>query len=243
MPCCCLQFYRKENYIIPLNSVHKFRSILSYPFMKFNMQPDGNLMVQPHPVSIARIWKTQCRIYKCDHCIGGTPITTHSLQTIIEHYFPLPAVKTEPVPFGLTNTTCFVTVNDQKYVARHYDRYTMSAKSLPLEIEVTSFLLRSALSFAFPSFLPAQNGNLSVTLPDGTLGALVSYIQGSSPLLQTPDDAHAFGRVVGEVGAKLSEYRSSANNKYDGVPPTGPSRLVGLQLIIRRSPHYGGLRF
>lgn len=150
---------------------------------------------------------------------------THALQSIIEHYFPLDFVSTEPVPFGLTNTTCFVTVNDQKYVARHYDRYTKSAESLHLEMEVTSFLLRSTLSFNIPSFLPTQNGELFVTLSDGTMGALVSYIQGTVPPLQTPDDAHLFGCVVGEVSSRLSEYERVKDIKYAGIPFTELYRL------------------
>ncbi|WP_341282448.1 phosphotransferase [Paenibacillus sp. FSL H8-0537] len=150
---------------------------------------------------------------------------THALQAIIEHYFPLDIVKTEPVPFGLTNTTCFVTVNDQKYVARHYDLYTKTPESLHLEMDVTSFLLRSNLSFNIPSFLPTQNGHLYVTLSDGSLGALVTFLQGTAPPIQTPDDAYLFGRVVGEVSARLSEYERPKNIKYDGIPFTNLYQL------------------
>jgi Ser/Thr protein kinase RdoA (MazF antagonist) len=151
---------------------------------------------------------------------------THALQSIIGHYFPLDIVYTEPVPYGLTNTTCFVTVKDQRYVARHYDRYTKSAESLHLEMKVTSFLQRSILSFHIPSFLPTQYGDLSVTLSDGTMGALVSYIQGTVPPLQTPDDAYLFGRVVGELSARLSEYEGPPKDiNYEGIPFTDLYRL------------------
>ncbi|MFX3633135.1 MAG: phosphotransferase enzyme family protein [Candidatus Pristimantibacillus sp.] len=156
---------------------------------------------------------------------------THALRSIIEHYFPLEIVNTEPVPFGLTNTTCFVTVKDQRYVARHYDRYTKSVESLHLEMEVTSFLLHSTLSFHIPSFLSTQNGDLSVTLSDGTMGVVVSYIQGTVPPLQTPNDAHLFSRVVGEVSTRLSEYERPMDIKYDGIPFTDLYRLHPLASV------------
>ncbi|MGG4146120.1 phosphotransferase [Paenibacillus algorifonticola] len=150
---------------------------------------------------------------------------TPALQSIIEHYFPLDIVQTEPVPFGLTNTTCFVIVNDQKYVARHYDLYTKTSESLHLEMEVTAFLLRSALPFNIPSFLPTRNGDLSVTLSDGSLGALVTFIQGTAPPIQIPDDAYLFGSVVGEVSARLKKYEQPKNFKYNGTPFTSLYQL------------------
>lgn len=149
-----------------------------------------------------------------------------ALQSIILHYFPLTIVTMEPVPFGLTNTTCFVTVKDKRFVARHYDRYTKSVESLNLEMEVSSFLQQSALSFNIPTFLHTKNGDLSVTLPDGTIGVLVSYIQGTVPALQTTDDARLFGSVVGELSSKLKEYRAPL--KYEGIPFTDLYKLHSL---------------
>ncbi|MHA7964643.1 phosphotransferase enzyme family protein [Paenibacillus sp. CAU 1782] len=141
----------------------------------------------------------------------------NELQAIIKHYFPLELVKTSPVPFGLTNTTCFVTMNDQIYVVRHYDRYTKSLESLQLEMDVTSFLQGSDVSFNVPLFLPTKNGDLFVTASDGSMGALVTYIKGTAPVLQTLDDAYLLGRVVGEVSARLSEYKHPINNNYEGI--------------------------
>lgn len=156
---------------------------------------------------------------------------TEELQAIIKHYFPLHAVHTEPVPFGLTNTTCFVTVDDQKYVARHYGRYTKSAEGLRLELEVTAFLLGVPLSFHIPSFLPTQNGERYVTLSDGTMGALVTYIHGTAPVLETLNDAQLLGRVVGEISARLSECERLQHRGYDGIPFTDLYRLHSLATV------------
>lgn len=145
---------------------------------------------------------------------------SHALQSIMQAYFPEEQPTIEPVPFGLTNTTWFVKVNGHTYVARHYDRYTKSLPSLDLEIEVTLFLLQSNLSFRIPSFLPTKDGDLYVTLSDGSLGAVVSFIEGTAPLIQIQADALAFGRVVGELSARLGEYERQESMAYAGTPFT-----------------------
>ncbi len=150
---------------------------------------------------------------------------TNELQEIISHYFPSENIVISPVPFGLTNTTCFVTVNDDRYVVRHYNRYTKSQESLRLELEVSSYLLASGLSFTIPAFLPTQAGEPFVIFADGTIGALMSYIPGTAPSLQDPNDAFALGRVVGELGAKLSPYKLSNTMQNAGIPFTDLFRL------------------
>lgn len=141
-----------------------------------------------------------------------------SLEEIIAHYFHNQDVKTESVPFGLTNTTVFVSVNDQKFVVRMYDRYTKSVQSLKLEMNITSFLERLQLSFEIPRFLPTLNGEAFVTLQDGTLGACVTYIQGSAPALLTLKDARTFGSVVGELSVKLNKYKKPDNLNFGEIP-------------------------
>ncbi|PWV97881.1 Ser/Thr protein kinase RdoA (MazF antagonist) [Paenibacillus cellulosilyticus] len=151
---------------------------------------------------------------------------TDTIDTIIEHYFPLDHVSTEPVPFGLTNTTRFVTVQDRKYVVRHYNRYTKSQDSLSLEMKVTSFLNELPLAFEIPAFLPTRNGEGYVILSDGTLGALVTYIEGAAPPLSTLADANALGQVVGEVSVRLREFGELKDcHPYTGIPFTDFYRL------------------
>ncbi|MCM3745875.1 phosphotransferase [Paenibacillus pasadenensis] len=143
-----------------------------------------------------------------------------SIEEIIVHYFHYEDVKTESVPFGLTNTTVFITVNDQKFVIRKYDRYTKSIQSLHLEMNITSFLEGLQLPFEIPRFLPTLNGEKFVKLQDGTLGACVTYIQGSVPELLTPKDAKTIGRVVGELSNKLNMYKQPDNLNFSGIPFT-----------------------
>jgi len=148
-----------------------------------------------------------------------------TLDWLITQYFPNDTAKTEPVPFGLTNTTCFVSVKDRNYVARLYNRHTKSLQSLELEINVTSFLKSIPLSFEIPSFLPSQSGEAYVTLPGGTLGAIVSYIEGTAPALSTLKDAYSFGRIVGEISTRLGEYERPQSFDYEGIPFTDLYRL------------------
>ncbi|UHA73494.1 phosphotransferase enzyme family protein [Paenibacillus sp. 481] len=143
-----------------------------------------------------------------------------SLKWIIAKYVDTNNVKTEPAPFGLTNTTIFVAIHNEKFVVRKYDRYTKSIQSLALEMSVTSFLEDSPLSFEIPRFLPTLDGEAYVTLQDGTLGACVTYIKGTAPALLTLKDARSFGSVVGELAAKLGTYNKPRGLDFEGIPFT-----------------------
>ena len=148
-----------------------------------------------------------------------------ALASIINTYFPHEQPDIETVPYGLTNTTWFVKVNDRTYVARHYNRYTKSLNSLNLEIEVTAFLQQSDLSFEIPSFLPTKRGDNYVTLSDGSLGAVISFIEGKAPHIQSQADAYTLGCVVGELSAKLEKYERPETMAFHGIPFTDLYRL------------------
>ncbi|WP_337100669.1 phosphotransferase enzyme family protein [Paenibacillus sp. YIM B09110] len=137
--------------------------------------------------------------------------------------------KIETVPFGLTNTTGFVSINNQKFVIRKYDSYLKSIASLSLEISVTSFLKNRGLTFDIPGFLPTLGEEAYVILPDGALGVCNTYIEGAAPIISTPRDAEMLGLVVGEMSSRLSEYVRPKELQYGGVPFTD---LYGIHPLI-----------
>lgn len=127
------------------------------------------------------------------------------IQELLSYYFKDHSqFKMEPVPFGLTNLTRVIEVNDVKYIARIYNRHTKSIESLELEARITSYLNHANLSFQVPAFISTNAGEEYVQLPDGTLGAIVAYIEGSAPPLTEESHASEFGRVVGEISLVLS---------------------------------------
>ncbi|MFF2885831.1 phosphotransferase enzyme family protein [Paenibacillus sp. NPDC057967] len=127
------------------------------------------------------------------------------IRELLSYYFKDHShCKMKPVPFGLTNLTRIIEVNDVKYIARIYNRHTKSKESLELEARITSYLNHANLSFQVPAFLSTHKGDEYVELPDGTLGVMVSFIEGSVPALSEESHAAEFGRVVGEMSAVLS---------------------------------------
>ncbi|UKS28533.1 phosphotransferase [Paenibacillus sp. HWE-109] len=119
------------------------------------------------------------------------------------------------VPFGLTNLTKILTINGQKYVSRIYNRHTKNIESIKFEATITSYLSKQNLSFVVPVFLNTNAGKQYVHLSDGTLGAIVSFVEGTVPELSNIQQAEEFGRVVGEITSVLSQYE--AELKYEGI--------------------------
>lgn len=130
------------------------------------------------------------------------------IDELIHYYFIHPCYEIESVPFGLTNLTKIVKINDQKYVVRIYDRHTKNVQSMEMESKITSFLSGSNLTFQVPVFLRALNGDEYIQLADGTLGAVVSFIEGRVPEIVETQQALKFGHVVGEISSTLSEYET-----------------------------------
>jgi len=133
------------------------------------------------------------------------------MQTRVEEllagvFGEVPAYSIEPVPFGLTNLTKIVKVNGGKYVARIYGRHTKDVSSIELESKITSFLNHSHLSFQVPAFLQAKTGKDYVKFSDGTLGALITFLEGSVPAISSTQQAEQLGRIVGELSSALAKY-------------------------------------
>lgn len=143
-----------------------------------------------------------------------------NIHSIISHYFPLIDVTISPVPFGLTNTTCFVDINNQRYVVRHYNRYTKSLPSLHLEMDVIAHLKQLNLSFAVPSFFPSSNHDRYVILQDGTIGVLLSFIPGDAPTLKHASEYQQLGQIVGEISNALDKVDMNTSAQYAGIPFT-----------------------
>lgn len=133
---------------------------------------------------------------------------TAGIDELMQFYFKDDQLnyETEAVPFGLTNITKIVRIGDQKYVARIYNRHTKHIPGIELEAQLTSYLSGSNLSFEVPVFLRTLDGQQFVQFPDGTLGAIVSFLEGSAPELSTIRQAEEFGRVVGELSTALEKF-------------------------------------
>ncbi|MDD9268271.1 phosphotransferase [Paenibacillus sp. GCM10023248] len=145
------------------------------------------------------------------------------IDELLHHYFEERAYEIEPVPFGLMNFTKIVTVKDSKYVLRIYNRHLKTIESIEFEREVTSFLSKQNVTIVVPLFLETKANEPYVLLSDGTLGALVTYIEGVVPAMSTTEQAANFGRVVGEVSSVLRYFQSDL--LYKGTPFTDIYRL------------------
>ncbi|MBD2871620.1 phosphotransferase [Paenibacillus arenilitoris] len=142
----------------------------------------------------------------------------NKIDEIIRHYFNDAAYDIDPVPFGLTNLTRILTINGRKYVIRVYNRHTKDAASIQFEARLMAYLTNQELSFTVPVFLNTNGGKPYVQLSDGTLGAVVSFVEGHVPDLSTADQAAELGRVVGELSSALRRYKPEWND--EGTPFT-----------------------
>lgn len=61
------------------------------------------------------------------------------IEEIVRNYFENSLYAIEPVPFGLTNLTEILTIHDQKYVIRIYNRHTKNVESIKFEVKLTSY--------------------------------------------------------------------------------------------------------
>lgn len=111
------------------------------------------------------------------------------IDEIVRNYFEDALYDIEPVPYGLTNITKFLTINNQKYVIRIYNRHTKVVDSIKFEAQITSFLSMQSLSFIVPEFVTTKDGKQYVQLSDGTLGAIVSFVKGTVPDISTIQQA------------------------------------------------------
>lgn len=140
------------------------------------------------------------------------------VEGLLHYYFKdVPDYYAESVPFGLTNMTKIINIDEQKYVIRIYNRFTKSVPSIELESKIVSYLSYRNLSFQVPVFIPTRNGDNYVQFPDGRLGAMVSFLEGHAPDLSEVNHANKFGRVVGEITSALGNYPDDSVT-YRGIP-------------------------
>lgn len=125
----------------------------------------------------------------------------------------------ESVPFGLTNLTKIINIDERKYVIRIYNRFTKSMPGIELESKITSYLSHQNLSFKMPVFIRTISGDDYVQFSDGTFGAMVSFLKGHAPELTEVHHAEEFGRIVGEVSSALWKYADADGSlTHYGVP-------------------------
>ncbi|GIP31660.1 phosphotransferase [Paenibacillus sp. J2TS4] len=128
------------------------------------------------------------------------------IQELISQYFDENMENAESVPFGITNYTQKVTVNNQKYIARIYDSHSKNVERLKFEIELMSFLEQQNLSFQVPGFVTSKRKENFVQLSNGQLGSIVNFIEGEAPDLSRDSDVKEYGRSVGELSKALSHF-------------------------------------
>ena len=150
-------------------------------------------------------------------------------------------VRFEPVPYGLTNITTIVVIDGKKYVARIYNPHIKSIAGIELESRIASYLNKEKLSFQVPQFVRTHTNEEIVKLPDGRLGAVVTFLEGSPPRLETAEQAEAFGHVVGEFSSALNGYDSGDSGEagtsfldYDRLHPLGNRGAV--EVFMERTP-------
>lgn len=141
------------------------------------------------------------------------------VEGLIHYYFKdAPNYSAESVPFGLTNLTKIIKINGRKYVIRIYNRFTKSIPSIELESKITSYLSHQNLSFQVPVFIRTSSGDDYVRFSDGTLGAMVSFLEGHAPDLSEVHHADEFGRIVGEITSALGKYADADGSlTYYGI--------------------------
>ncbi|OCT17257.1 hypothetical protein A8709_27390 [Paenibacillus pectinilyticus] len=139
-----------------------------------------------------------------------------AIDELVQHYFMDLNYKMASVPFGLTNLTKIITVDDTKYVIRIYNPYTKHAAGLAFESQITTFLTNKKLPFQVPVFLRTREGEEYVQLSNGMLGAIVSFIEGDVPTLLDIQQAVEYGQVVGEISSTLLNYDTELL-EYQGI--------------------------
>ncbi|WP_136604845.1 phosphotransferase [Paenibacillus dokdonensis] len=133
------------------------------------------------------------------------------IKELMTYYFNESIEKIESVPFGLTNYSQVLTINNKKYVARIYDKQSKNLEKLKFEIELTTFLEQGNLSFKVPGFLTASTGEKYVKLSNGQLGSMMYFIEGEVPDLTQITDAREYGRAVGELSVIFKDFKTNSN--------------------------------
>ncbi|WP_242615147.1 phosphotransferase enzyme family protein [Paenibacillus solani] len=123
----------------------------------------------------------------------------------------------EAVPFGMTNDSRIVIMNQEKYIARIYNRHTKNEERLRFEIELTAYLERCSLPFDVPAFVSSMDDTKYVVLSNGSSGSLTRFIEGDVPDLSSISDVRSYGRTVGEISYALQQFEFDS---VDVVCPT-----------------------
>ncbi|WP_019419126.1 phosphotransferase [Paenibacillus sp. OSY-SE] len=130
------------------------------------------------------------------------------IKELITYYFNEAVENIESLPFGLTNYSQVLTVNNNKYVARIYDNHSKNLEKLKFEIELTTFLEQNNLPFKLPGFLIAKTGDRFIELSNGQFGSVVRFIEGEVPDLTQVSDVKEYGKTVGEISVAFKKFKS-----------------------------------
>lgn len=130
------------------------------------------------------------------------------IKELMTYYFNEEIDNIESVPFGLTNYSQVLTINNKKYIARIYDNYSKNIEKLKFEIELTTFLEQQDLSFKLPGFLIAKTEDRFAELSNGQFGSVMHFIEGEVPDLTRISDIKEYGKTVGEISVAFKKFKS-----------------------------------
>ncbi|WP_160723687.1 phosphotransferase [Bacillus sp. USDA818B3_A] len=126
------------------------------------------------------------------------------IEEIAPLYFPNENWEMVPGPSGENNTTVFIVANNEKYVLRIYETHQDEDK-VNYEHAVLLALMKEPLPFSVPVPMKTKEGKTIVKNSSGFLAGLFKFIDGMNPSLEDLDQIYSFGKVTGELSAKLAE--------------------------------------
>lgn len=132
----------------------------------------------------------------------------HLIKELITYYFNEAIENIESVPFGLTNYSQVLSVNNKKYIVRIYDKHSKNLERIKFEIELLTFLEQHKLSFKLPGFLIAKTEDRFVKLSNGQFGSVLHFIEGEVPDLTRISDVKEYGKTVGEISVAFQKFKS-----------------------------------
>ncbi|UJF35426.1 phosphotransferase [Paenibacillus hexagrammi] len=137
------------------------------------------------------------------------------LEDLPGHWFPHDEWTMVTGTGGMNNTTCFVELDDHKYVLRIYETHRDLAK-IEFEHHVLLALARLKLPFRTPVPISLPSGETMIELTDGTrrLAALFSYTVGINPSWRSREQLEQVGLAVGQISAALRDLPSRLQPVY-----------------------------
>ncbi|WP_139489460.1 phosphotransferase enzyme family protein [Brevibacillus dissolubilis] len=139
------------------------------------------------------------------------------MRQILQHYFPyLPeeAVgQLQEIGSGVNNMTRCLLIDGQLHIMRIYQNH-QNPTIVAYEHNVLKQLAQMEMSFQTPKPIPTQTGQTYLTLPDGRIVALFTYIEGTRCRLDNPVQLHSIGAAMGELLTAMATIQAIPHPVY-----------------------------